>query len=123
MLQVTAEMSVYNGLKGIRRYIYIHHFPFVITQRGNDLMSPVRASAERLRGLPATLIVVAENDILRDEGEAMGRRLDEAGVEVTTVRFNGVVHDWGMLNGFAALHPTRTLIRLAGSVLRDYLKK
>ena len=92
-------------------------------QRGNDLMSPVRASAERLRGLPPTLIAVAENDILRDEGEAMGRRLDEAGVEVTTVRFNGVVHDWGMLNGFAALHPTRTLIRLAGSVLRDYLKK
>ena len=92
-------------------------------QRGNDLMSPVRASAERLRGLPATLIVVAENDILRDEGEAMGRRLDEAGVEVTTVRFNGVVHDWGMLNGFAALHPTRTLIRLVGSVLRDYLEK
>ena len=92
-------------------------------QRGNDLMSPVRASAERLRGLPATLIVVAENDILRDEGEAMGRRLDEAGVEVTTVRFNGVVHDWGMLNRFAALHPTRTLIRLVGSVLRDYLKK
>lgn len=66
-------------------------------QRGNDLMSPVRASAERLRGLPPTLIAVAENDILRDEGEAMGRRLDEAGVEVTTVRFNGVVHDWGML--------------------------
>ena len=92
-------------------------------QRGNDLMSPVRASAERLRGLPPTLIAVAENDILRDEGEAMGRRLDEAGVEVTTVRFNGVVHDWGMLNGFAALHPTRTLIRLAGSVLREYLKK
>ena len=61
--------------------------------------------------------------ILRDEGEAMGRRLDEAGVEVTTVRFNGVVHDWGMLNGFAALHPTRTLIRLVGSVLRDYLEK
>ena len=61
--------------------------------------------------------------ILRDEGEKMGRWLDEAGVEVTTVRFNGVVHDWGMLNGFAALHPTRTLIRLVGSVLRDYLEK
>ena len=92
-------------------------------QRGSDLMSPVRASAERLRGLPPTLIAVAENDILRDEGEAMGRRLDEAGVEVTTVRFNGVIHDWGMLNGFAGLHPTRTLVRLAGAVLRDALAK
>lgn len=92
-------------------------------QRGSDLMSPVRASAERLRGLPPTLIAVAENDILRDEGEAMGRRLDEAGVEVTTVRFNGVIHDWGMLNGFAGLHPTRTLVQLAGAVLRDALAK
>lgn len=92
-------------------------------QRDNDLMSPVRASSERLRGLPPTLIAVAENDILRDEGEAMGRRLDEAGVEVTTVRFNGVVHDWGMLNGFAGLHPTRTLVRMTGSVLHDYLKR
>ena len=92
-------------------------------QRGSDLMSPVRASAERLRGLPPTLIAVAENDILRDEGEAMGRRLDEAGVEVTTVRFNGVIHDWGMLNGFAGLHPTRTLVRLAGAVIRDCLKE
>ncbi|WP_295958941.1 alpha/beta hydrolase [uncultured Alistipes sp.] len=92
-------------------------------QHGSDLMSPVRASAERLRGLPPTLIAVAENDILRDEGEAMGRRLDEAGVEVTTVRFNGVIHDWGMLNGFAGLHPTRTLVRLAGAVLRDALAK
>lgn len=70
-----------------------------------------------------TLIAVAENDILRDEGEKMGRRLDEAGVEVTTVRFNGVIHDWGMLNGFAGLHPTRTLVRLAGAVLRDYLRE
>ena len=78
---------------------------------------------ERLRGLPPTLIAVAENDILRDEGEKMGRLLDAAGVEVTTVRFNGVIHDWGMLNGFAGLHPTRTLVRLAGAVLRDYLRE
>ena len=91
--------------------------------REEILLSPVNASREELFGLPPTLIAVAENDILRDEGEAMGRRLDEAGVETTTVRFNGVVHDWGMLNGFAALHPTRTLIRLVGSVLRDYLEK
>ena len=36
---------------------------------------------------------------------------------------NGVIHDWGMLNGFAGLHPTRTLVRLAGAVLRDYLRE
>lgn len=69
-----------------------------------------------------TLIAVAENDILRDEGEAMGRRLDEAGVETTTVRFNGVIHDWGMLNGFARLAPTRDLILFAAAVLRHRLR-
>lgn len=90
-------------------------------QRDSPLVSPVRADRERLRTLPPTLIAVAENDILRDEGEAMGRRLDEAGVRVTTVRFNGVIHDWGMLNGFAALEPTRTLVQMAGATLRDYL--
>lgn len=90
-------------------------------QRNSALVSPVRADRERLRTLPPTLIAVAENDILRDQGEAMGRRLDEAGVRVTTVRFNGVIHDWGMLNGFAALEPVRTLVRMVGVTLRDYL--
>lgn len=90
-------------------------------QRDSPLVSPVRADRERLRALPTTLIAVAENDILRDQGEAMGRLLDEAGARVTTVRFNGVIHDWGMLNGFASLEPTRTLIRMAGATLRDYL--
>ena len=52
----------------------------------------------------------------------MGRRLDEAGVETTTVRFNGVIHDWGMLNGFARLSPTRDLILFAAAVLRHRLR-
>lgn len=90
-------------------------------QRGHILISPVQASADELHGLPPTLIAVAENDILRDEGEALGRRMDEAGVEVTTLRFNGVIHDWGMLNGFARIDPTKVLIRLSAATLRDYL--
>ena len=52
----------------------------------------------------------------------MGRRLDEAGVETTSVRFNGVIHDWGMLNGFARLSPVRDLILFVSAVLRDRLK-
>ncbi len=90
--------------------------------REEILLSPVNASPEELSGLPPTLIAVAENDILRDQGEAMGRRLDEAGVETTTVRFNGVIHDWGMLNGFAQLAPTRDLILFAAAVLRHRLR-
>ena len=89
--------------------------------RLNPHLSPVQASIEELRGLPPTLIEVAENDILRDQGEALGRRLDEAGVDVTTVRFNGVIHDWGMLNGFAKQPPTHALVVFSAAMLRKYL--
>ncbi len=90
--------------------------------RFNPHISPLQSSTEELTGLPPTLIAVAENDILRDQGEALGRRLDEAGVKVTTVRFNGVIHDWGMLNGFANIPQTHTLILLSAATLKYYLK-
>lgn len=83
--------------------------------------SPLRAPIEELEGLPPTLIAVAENDILRNEGEAMGRKLEKAGVDVTTIRFNGVIHDWGMLNGFAHLHPTKTMVMFSAAMLKKYL--
>ena len=60
--------------------------------------------------------------MLRGKNCSAGRRLDEAGVETTTVRFNGVIHDWGMLNGFARLAPTRDLILFAAAVLRHRLR-
>lgn len=91
--------------------------------RQNPHISPLQASTEELEGLPPTLIEVAENDILRDQGEALGRRLDEAGVTTTTIRFNGVVHDWGMLNGFARLPQTRSLILFSAAMLKEYLGK
>lgn len=98
------------------------HYLSEKSDRLNPHISPVQASLEELQGLPPTLIEVAENDILRDQGEALGRRLDEAGVEVTTLRFNGVIHDWGMLNGFATLSPTRALILFSAAMLKAYLK-
>lgn len=84
-------------------------------------LSPILASIEQLKGLPPTLIEVAENDILRDEGEAFGRKLDKAGVEVTTVRFNNAIHDWGMLNGLADTPETKALIDLSAKTLKKYL--
>lgn len=84
--------------------------------------SPLRATTDQLRGLPPTLIMVAENDILRDQGEAFGRKLDEAGVDVTTLRFNGVIHDWGMLNGYADLPETSSLVLITAATLKKYLK-
>ena len=80
--------------------------------------SPLRASLEQLQGLPPALIQVAGNDILRDEGEAYGRKLDEAGVEVATVRYDGMIHDFGLLNGLANEAGTRSLFRLAAAELK-----
>lgn len=84
-------------------------------------LSPLQASTEQLAGLPPTLIEVAENDILRDQAEALGRKLDQAGVDVTTIRYNGTIHDWGMLNGLASLPVTRSLILNSAAMLRYHL--
>ena len=88
----------------------------------NPLFSPAIAAKDQLKGLPPTLIEVAENDILRDDGETLGRHLDEAGVYVTTIRFNGVTHDWGLLNGFAELAPVQSLALFTSAMLKKYLK-
>jgi len=85
-------------------------------------VSPLRATLEELKGLPPTFIGVAENDILRDQGEELGRKLDEAGVDVTTLRFNGVIHDWGMLNGYADLPQTKAIVAISAEMLKKYLK-
>jgi acetyl esterase len=92
------------------------------TKRNDIYASPLQASIEQLRGLPPALIQVAENDVLRDGGEAYGRKLDEAGVKVTTVRYNGVIHDFGLLNGLAEIPQTRSLFAQAAAELKKYLK-
>lgn len=91
-------------------------------ERKNKYVSPLQASVEELRALPPTLITVAENDILRDQAEALGCKLDEAGVNVSTLRFNGVIHDWGMLNGYASIPQTRSLIDASAAMLKYYLQ-
>ncbi|WP_313954940.1 alpha/beta hydrolase fold domain-containing protein [Nostoc sp. FACHB-145] len=70
----------------------------------------------------SVLIVVAESDILHDEGTAYGRKLDEAGVEVTTMQYNGIIHDFGLLNGLAELPETRSLFVQAAAQLKKYLQ-
>ncbi|MBF4494514.1 alpha/beta hydrolase [Flavobacterium sp. MR2016-29] len=84
--------------------------------------SPLQATTAQLKNMPPTLIQVAENDILRDEGENYGRKLSDAGVDVTTVRYNDVIHDFGLLNGLANLPQTKALFVQAAATLKKYLK-
>ncbi|MEJ0056026.1 MAG: alpha/beta hydrolase fold domain-containing protein [Bacteroidota bacterium] len=86
------------------------------------MLPPCRLLLKSSRVFLPALIQVAENDILRDEGEAYGRKLDEAGVTVTTVRYNGMVHDFGLLNALAELPTTKSMFEHAASTFRKYLK-
>ena len=91
-------------------------------QRNEIYASPLRASVEQLKGLPPALIQVAQFDVLRDEGEAYGRKLDAAGDEVTTVRYNGTIHDFGLLNALANDAPTKAATRQLANELQARLK-
>jgi acetyl esterase len=90
--------------------------------RKDPAASPLMASLEQLRGLPRTLIITADNDVLRDDGEAYGRKLIEAGVEVVTARYNGTIHDFVMLNALAGAAPTRAAIAQGVHFLRTIAK-
>jgi acetyl esterase len=92
------------------------------TKRKEKYASPLQASLEELKDLPSALIQVAENDILRDEGEAYGRKLEQAGVKVLSVRYNGMIHDFGMLNGLAGTVQVKGLIELAAAELKKHLQ-
>jgi len=91
-------------------------------QRREIYASPLQATLEELKGLPPALIQVAGNDVLRDEGVAYARQLDAAGVDVTSVRYENLIHDYGLLNAISQVPAVRDALHQAAEMLRKHLK-
>lgn len=89
-----------------------------VDARTDATASPLQASSDELAGLPETFLVVDENDVLRDEGEAYGRKLIKAGVRTTLVRYDGTIHDFMMLNPLRSSAASSAAIEQAIHVLR-----
>lgn len=104
--------------KAAMEYFWNAYQPDVEARKGH-LLSPLRAPLEMLKGLPPALVLTAENDVLRDEGEGYARKLMQAGVKVTAVRFLGTIHDFAMLNALAETPATQGAIALACQALKN----
>ncbi|MBP2325229.1 acetyl esterase/lipase [Kibdelosporangium banguiense] len=90
-------------------------------QRAEITASPLRASLEELKDLPPALVITGEADVLRDEGEAYAAKLRQAGVPVTAVRYQGIIHDFVMVNALRETHAAEAAITQAIGVLRRAL--
>lgn len=90
-------------------------------QRAEITASPLRATTEQLRDLPPALVITAEADVLRDEGEAYANSLRTAGVPVVATRYQGIIHDFVMLNALRETHAAEAAIAQAVSTLHTML--
>ncbi|GAB2842412.1 alpha/beta hydrolase [Actinocorallia aurea] len=91
------------------------------SQRKETYASPLQASLEELKGLPPTLVITDEADVLRDEGEQYAARLREAGVDVTAVRVAGMVHDFLLLDSLRDTRAANVARHLAIDALNKAL--
>ncbi|MFB8275470.1 alpha/beta hydrolase [Nocardia colli] len=89
--------------------------------RAQITASPLRATTEQLAGLPPALVITAENDVLRDEGEAFAAKLRTAGVPVIAARYGGIIHDFVMVNSMHDTNAAKAAVAQAVAVLRAAL--
>lgn len=104
------------------KWFWDNYLPEVVARK-QPTASPLRASIEQLKGLPQTLVINGEFDVLRDEGEAYAHKLIEAGVQVTAVRYLGTIHDFVMLNPITDTPAPRAAIAQANDTLRRIFAK
>jgi acetyl esterase/lipase len=87
--------------------------------RNNPYVSPLRATNKQFQGLPPALVITAENDPLRDEGEAYGRKLMDAGVPTTATRYDGMIHDFVLLNAIRGLPEVQAALDQSSNAIRE----
>ena len=87
--------------------------------RLNIKASPMVASDDQLKRMPPAIVITAQYDPLRDEGEAYGKRLVENGVAATITRYNGAFH--GFFNMHAILDDAQSAHAQASTLLKKYL--
>src|SRR3954466_1107598 len=92
-----------------------------LERRAEPFASPLRAGDDLLAGLPPALLIVDGAAARGAGGGASAARLRSAGVAVTTVRYDGITHDFMMLNPLSETCATRAAIAQAVSVLRHAL--
>ncbi len=108
--------------KNMMKWFWNNYLPDT-NKRKEIYAAPLQATTEQLKGLPPALVQTAENDVLRDEGEAYARILNEAGVPVTLTRYNGLIHDYGLLNPLADIPAIKIAMLQAAVVIKTTLNK
>lgn len=108
--------------KDMMKWFWDNYLPDT-SKRREIYASPLQASLEQLKGLPPALIQTAENDVLRDEGEAYARKLNEAGVAVTLTRYAGLIHDYGLLNPIAHVPAVQAALKQAAAIIKAALQE
>jgi acetyl esterase len=86
--------------KAAMRWFWNAYLPDVALRK-DPKATPLNASVAQLKNLPDALVITAQRDVLCDEGEAYARKLSDAGVRVTSVRYNGTIHDFVLLHALA----------------------